>query len=158
VKSIKSNGDNVEYGVDATKLCYARGTFDTILWNFPHIAGKQNIRKNRTLLQNFLLSAATVLDTDGCVKVALCEGQSGTNAGNVDDWNHSWKLVHQAAEAGLLLTQVEPFDSEAFEEFYSPQGHRGRGGRFYTGISEMYTLKPAEAKEAAAVQAPSYGM
>ena len=32
------------------------------------------------------------------VKIALCVGQSGTKAANMDDWNFSWKLIHQAAE------------------------------------------------------------
>lgn len=32
------------------------------------------------------------------VKIALCDGQSGTKAQDMDDWNFSWKLVHQAAE------------------------------------------------------------
>ena len=32
------------------------------------------------------------------MKISLCVGQSGTRAADMDDWNFSWKLVHQAAE------------------------------------------------------------
>ena len=35
-------------------------TFDTIAWNFPHIPGKQNIKRNRELIQNFMMSAFTL--------------------------------------------------------------------------------------------------
>jgi hypothetical protein len=39
------------------------------------------------------------------VKIALCEGQSGTKAMNMDDWNFSWKLVHQASEVSREVIQ-----------------------------------------------------
>ena len=39
------------------------------------------------------------------VKIALCEGQSGTKAKNMDDWNFSWKLVHQASEVSREACQ-----------------------------------------------------
>lgn len=39
------------------------------------------------------------------VKIALCEGQSGTKAKNMDDWNFSWKLVHQASEVSSGASQ-----------------------------------------------------
>ena len=60
VATILQSGGTVAYGVDATKLCESFSpstlSFDTILWNFPHVPGKQNIKRNRELLQKFLKS------------------------------------------------------------------------------------------------------
>ena len=151
-----SRHGSVRYHVDATKLCESfgstvdEGQFDTILWNFPHVAGKQNIKRNRELVQNFLKSARelftiTGIGADGVVKVSLCGGQSGTNAGTMDDWNFSWQLLHQAAEAGFHLVQVEAFDEAVMRASfpgYGVQGHRGHGGNFPIGLgSEMFTFR-----------------
>jgi hypothetical protein len=151
-----SQNGSVKYNVDATKLCDSFGStsgdnqFDTILWNFPHVAGKQNIKRNRELVQNFLKSArelfvATGIGADGVVKVSLCGGQSGTKAGSMDDWNFSWQLCHQAAEAGFHLVQVEPFDEAVMQACfpgYGVQGHRGHGGNFPIGLgSQMFTFR-----------------
>ena len=71
VATIHRSGGTVAYGVDATKLCESfsapSSSFDTILWNFPHVPGKQNIKRNRELLQKFLKS---------CREVYHCSSQS----------------------------------------------------------------------------------
>jgi hypothetical protein len=142
VNSIIQNGDMVSYGVDATDIANNLETgsrFDTVVWNFPHIAGRQNIKRNRALLQAFFKSAKTVLAEGGLVKLSLCEGQSGTQATCKHDWNMSWKLTHQAGEAGLLVIDREELHFDLFPG-YKQQGHGGHGGSFRTGSAAMYTL------------------
>lgn len=51
--------------------------FDRVIFNFPHVPGKNNIRHNRGLLTAFLSSAFHVLADKGEVLVALCQGQVG---------------------------------------------------------------------------------
>lgn len=51
--------------------------FDRVIFNFPHVPGKNNIRHNRGLLTAFLSSAFHVLADRGEVLVALCQGQVG---------------------------------------------------------------------------------
>lgn len=94
-----SHGTRVQYGVDGTKLHNNNEKFDVVLWNFPHIKGKQNIKWNRELLVNFLSSARSCLSVDGIVKVSLCRGQSGLSVRSVEEWNKSWKL----APAGKIV-------------------------------------------------------
>jgi hypothetical protein len=109
IRLIEEGGDKVQYEVDATRLkdsVKEGDIFDTIAWNFPHIAGKQNIKRNRELVQNFLVSAFSILKGDGIVKISLCDGQSGTKAADMDDWNFSWKLVDQVREIVYIIWEL----------------------------------------------------
>ena len=112
IKSILSSSTSissatVDYRIDATKIheVYPKKglLFDTIIWNFPHITGKANIQYNRVLIQQFLASARQCLTSNGLVICSLCEGQSGIELDSIEDWNSSWKLPAQAAEAGMRL-------------------------------------------------------
>jgi hypothetical protein len=49
VNNILKNGGKVNYGIDATKLpdYYKQNNFDIVVWNFPHVPGKANIKRNR---------------------------------------------------------------------------------------------------------------
>ena len=134
---------NVCYEIDATDLRrYFHVPFDLINWNFPHIAGKQNIKKNRELLFSFLKSANDVLRSNGSIILSLCEKQCGTDAMNRFDWSHSWKLTHQAAEAGFLVLGSEDFSTSLINK-YTPMGHRGHGGNFKIGSAQVFTLTKA---------------
>ncbi|KAJ1428379.1 hypothetical protein B484DRAFT_449899 [Ochromonadaceae sp. CCMP2298] len=176
VAFIEGNGDAVLYGVNATNIRTGPGLFDVILWNFPHVVGRQNIRYNRDLLRRFLQSAggnggrsggcdgegqggdggdggggssgggSGLLAPGGRVIVSLCGGQSGTRAKCREDWNRSWKLSLQAAEAGLVLCGGQPFESGLFAG-YRPMGHRGHGGGFLLGEAEVFTLQPVPVLE-----------
>jgi hypothetical protein len=76
-------GDHVRvlHGVDATDLTTAIGSsekFDRVVFNFPHIAGKAKMDRNRALLGGYLKSARDVLSERGVIEVALAPGQGGT--------------------------------------------------------------------------------
>ena len=132
IESVSIN-NKVLYNIDATKLMFPN-EFDIILWNFPHIIGKANIRYNRELLRLFLNSALPCLTPyTGRVVCALCGGQSGLEAKDKIEWDRSWKLPNQAAEAGMIITDKFNFDYDFFSNLgYIQQGHRGYG--IYTYI------------------------
>jgi hypothetical protein len=128
---------SIQYEVDATKLPY-QNEFDAVIWNFPHVPGKANIRYNRILLEKFFTSAAQVIRPEGQIFCSLVEGQSGVGCASNEEWDVSWKLPHQVAEAGLLLTGKSAFDVSAFPG-YEVQGKRGHGGGFRLGDAQMFT-------------------
>uniref|UniRef100_A0A3P9KG43 Ferredoxin-fold anticodon binding domain containing 1 n=1 Tax=Oryzias latipes TaxID=8090 RepID=A0A3P9KG43_ORYLA len=128
ISSITDSGGSVLFEVDCTRLaeCPAlRGRlFDRVLFNFPHCGRKSGVKKNKELLRNFFLSSVQVLTKDGEVHVSLCNGQGGTPADEPRrEWHNSWQVVAMAAEAGLILSAVYPFDSN------SPQGYKCTGYR-----------------------------
>lgn len=144
----------VQYNLDATMINNIT-EYDLIIWNFPHVVGKQNIRYNRDLLQKFLLSCRDALvQSKGKVIVTLTQKQSGVHAITEEDWNRSWKLVHQVAEAELLLTESFKFDEAAYLG-YEPIGHRGYGGRFSYSLPETYLIEFPKSSSVAC-QAPLY--
>ena len=159
VQSIVACGGRVLFEVDATKLAetFADERFDTIVWMFPHVPGKQNIKRNRLLLHDFFSSAKSVLAPDGHVVLALAEGQSGfSDLTSNQDWLHSWKLSAASSEAGLLVTSHQNLSLEILTaEGYSPKGHRGHGGWFPTRRAEIFRLESPR-NESLAVQAPVF--
>ena len=159
VESIVERGGRVLYEVDATKLeeKFADERFETVVWMFPHVPGKQNIKRNRLLINDFFSSAKSVLAPGGHVVLALAEGQSGfSNLTSNQDWLHSWKLSAASSEAGLLVTSHQNLSLEVLTtEGYSPKGHRGHGGWFPTRRAEIFRLE-IPSNEDLAVQAPVF--
>lgn len=121
----------VRFETDATKLreCFPGDTkFDRIQFNFPHWPGKANNRRNRELLTAFLESAVQVLSSDGQIHVAFCQGQGGSNACTLIEWKGSWLAAMYAAEHGLMLHTVEPY-----QPIHDLSAHRGVDRPFRVG-------------------------
>jgi predicted GIY-YIG superfamily endonuclease len=156
----------VQYGVDAVQLPisfprkhkheHEQHAFNTIGWNFPHINGKQNIRKNRKLVCDFLASAKNVLAPNGKVLLLLCDTQAGTSCTTTTDWLQSWKITEQASDSGFLLTEVNGVDISPLERLgYSPKGRRGKDRNFSTYLGDNAVLLTLECPSLASLSISS---
>ena len=105
--------------------------YDTVIFNFPHIGGKNKIQSNQALLKDFFVSVGSsgLLADKGEVHVTLCCGQGGTPADSgCRGYKNSWKVVEMAAEGGLVLDRVEPF-MRSDTPGYTPTGYRGHSDK-----------------------------
>ena len=148
ISELKKRRATVLHSVDGTQLqtCEEIITiglkYDIIVFNFPHTGGKGNIKENRALLQKFFGSAVAFLEAGGEIHVSLCRGQGGTGIDSTNrGYGNSWKIVEMAAEAGLILTRVEPFRAGSFPG-YHPTGYRGQNKGFLLegALNHVFTL------------------
>ncbi|XP_070699782.1 ferredoxin-fold anticodon-binding domain-containing protein 1 [Pempheris klunzingeri] len=135
IQIIKDSGGTVLFGVDCTKLGECSSlqgcAFDRVVFNFPHRGRKSGVKKNRELLKNFFLSCVQVLAEDGEVHVSLCNGQGGTPVDQPKrEWHNSWQVAAMAAEAQLILSDVQPFESDKYQS-YKCTGYRSQDKGFH---------------------------
>lgn len=138
----------VLFDVDATKLeeCLALRSklFNKIIFNFPHVGGKMRIEKNRELLKNFFVSSQKMIKENGQVLVTLCNGQGGTPMDNPKRrWDDSWKIVEMAAHGNFILTKIEPFLWQSFQDFVVT-GYRSLEKQFHTAGSLTHFFVKSE--------------
>lgn len=142
------SGICVLFDIDATKLeeCPSLKSkqFDKVIFNFPHVGGKMRIGKNRDLLKNFFISSAKMIKENGQILVTLCKGQGGTPMDNPKRrWDDSWKIVEMAAHGDLILTRIEPFLWQSFQD-YIVTGYRSLEKQFHTAGSLTHCFTKSE--------------
>nr|XP_014041800.1 unnamed protein product [Salmo salar] len=149
IHTITHSGGEVLFEVDCTRLsecvCLRGRQFDRVIFNFPHCGRKSGVRKNRLLLKHFFLSCVGVLKEEGEVLVSLCNGQGGTPADRpMREWHNSWQVVAMAAEAGLILNEVRPFDGEK-PDGYQSTGYRSQDKCFHAeqGVTHVFSRSVA---------------
>ncbi|ORY80022.1 hypothetical protein BCR37DRAFT_340558, partial [Protomyces lactucae-debilis] len=117
-------GGAVLHGIDATRLAeqsarlckdFSRRLgietlkFDTVLFNFPHVAAgikdqDRNIVANQTMLRDFFKDVPHVLNEGGSIAVSLALGKT----------YERWNLKGLAKDAGLQLARSGQFVGAAF--------------------------------------------
>lgn len=136
----------VLFQIDACKLeeHFADEQFARIIFMFPHVSGRSNLKKNRELIDKFLCSARKLMRKDSCVFIALAKGQGGTSfeedplkRNNKD----SWQVLQIAAKHGLILTQCYEYDESRFNA-YKSTGFRNQSKSFATqsGLVHKFEL------------------
>lgn len=102
------------------------------------------IEKNRDLLKNFFISSAKMIKENGQILVTLCKGQGGTSMDNPKRrWDDSWKIVEMAAHGNLILTRIEPFLWQSFQD-YVVTGYRSLEKQFHTAGSLTHCFTKSE--------------
>lgn len=147
------NVNKIFFNIDATRLheyedelLSKRKKYSKIIFMFPHACCKKtNLKLNRKLLEEFLLSSKLLLKSDGCVYVTLARGQGGTKFDinlnpTSEKANDNWQLVQIANKCGFLLTECYTFDSNRFQ-YYKSTGYKIQNKSFNTEMSLVHKLE-----------------
>ncbi|KAJ8347545.1 hypothetical protein SKAU_G00261340 [Synaphobranchus kaupii] len=144
LQRLKDCGAEVYFEVDCTRLTecetLSQRLFDCVIFNFPHCGRKSGVKKNRNLLAKFFHNCVQVLTQSGEVHVALCNGQGGTPVDKpIREWHNSWQAVAMAAEAGLILSDICPFDRDKYQS-YKCTGYRSQDKGFHVEGALTHTF------------------
>ena len=133
---------SVQYGVDVYSSCClgppsSVPPADNIIFNFPHIPGKANVKYNRLLISAFFKNTRQYLAPNGTLSLALLSSQMGCNARDKVEWKASWNVQSLAMEEGFYLSRVTPFKLD-----YNLSSYRGRDMDFrVTDSPSVYQFK-----------------
>jgi len=90
--------------------------FNVIEFNFPHIRGKNDHRRNRQLMQKFIDSASQVIDDaeesnriPSQLRIVVPQQQSSIlSSQSIQEWKmHSWYIPVAANECGFVFVDIE---------------------------------------------------
>ena len=135
-------GAQVKFGVNVTdiKTLESLPKATEIVFNFPHIPGKANVKYNRELVKHIFCNCRLFLEENGSLCLSLLKGQSGVFAESKIEWKASWLVQLHALCNGLYLKTVEDFELN-----YNLSSYRGRDMAFNLGDEpRKYTFARVE--------------
>uniref|UniRef100_A0A7R9ZMG5 25S rRNA (uridine-N(3))-methyltransferase BMT5-like domain-containing protein n=1 Tax=Craspedostauros australis TaxID=1486917 RepID=A0A7R9ZMG5_9STRA len=107
---IRDAGHTVLFGID----CRQPHPCERVDFLFPHVVGKNNLKRNRKLVRDFLCNASGAQH----IYIAVTQEQSTT-----------WQIAQSAALYGLFVTELET----RYRPTHHLSSHRGRDRGFRVG-------------------------
>ncbi|RNA06460.1 ferredoxin-fold anticodon-binding domain-containing 1 -like protein [Brachionus plicatilis] len=135
------------FAIDACNLekHFAREKFDRVIFMFPHVSGRSNLKKNRDLMNRFFISCKNVLaDENSAIFVSLAKGQGGTSFEMEPEKRlnkDSWTINEIAQKNDFILTDCFEFKKDKFP-YYVSTGFRNQHRSFLTqsGLVHKFQL------------------
>lgn len=155
------------FGIDACNLQahFKEKKFQRIIFMFPHVSGRSNLKKNRFLIEKFFQSCKLVLKYSNnfshefnlfnnpnqlkinipSVFITLANGQGGTHfeADEAKRLNKdSWRVNEIAQQSSFILTECSEFKEDKFD-YYKSTGFRNQSKSFKTSAGLVHKFEPS---------------